>query len=216
MMAKHDTLISDVIRSRGRSWVALGEVREALLAAGIANEDLIHVIGWATRGRSLRFTAFHHMWVSQSTEGDRRRRLDASEIKRVPVPFELWRDIGRAERSELVDVRLDWERGYASLQVIAEPDEWPFMLGVWESIMADVSGLQALVNELACEAGVVPISEKGRRAWIREHGAALNSKQAWAQFSRENNPARRGLLADFMADYREIWPRKQGRPRKVQ
>lgn len=215
-MTQGDTLISDVIRSRGRSWVALNECRSALLAAGAASSDLVHLIGWATLFRSLRCTAFHHMWISQSSEGNDRRRLDSDDIRRVPVPSNLWRSIDRADRSDQVEVRLDWERGYASLQVVSDDEEWPFSLGVWESIVVDVPGLQALVNELASEAGRGPISREERRAWIRQHGLKLNSKQAWARFSRENNPERRGFSADFFSDYREIFPRKQGRPRKAE
>lgn len=210
---KRDVLLSDLVR--GRSWASLHELRSALMAVSVAPADLAHIIGWATKFRTLRCTAFHHAWISQSVAGDKRRRLDAPDIRRVAVPDRLWRSIDRADRSEAVEARLDWERGYASLQFISPDDEWPFTLWVWESIIVDVPGLQVLINELSHDPTAAPASSQERRAWIKANGENLNSKQAWAQFSSENNPARRGLLADFMGDYKEIWPRKQGRPRKL-
>lgn len=210
---RQDVVLSDLVR--GRTWASLHELRSALLAVAIAPANLPHIIGWATRFRSLRCTAFHHAWISQSIAGDNRQRLDLQEMRRVPVPDRLWSSIDRADRSDDVEASLDWERGYASLQIISPENEWPFNLWVWESILVDVPGLQVLVNELSRDPMAAPAGPEERRAWIKANGADLNSKQAWAQFSRENNPARRGLLADFMADYKEIWPRKQGRPRKL-
>lgn len=196
-------------------WLTLLELRQMFGRVARDEKAMLALISYAASCRGLVSTGFHHAWVATNAEGRDRVRIDFAEFKRVPVQDRFWWYVHRAERSDQTNSEVDWSRGRATFRIVdLGADEWVYNVLVYESLMFDAVGAGRLLEELSRPVIAGAVDADRRVGWIIENGASLSSKGAWAAFTEEFGKERRGLFDDFMADYRKIWPRKQGRPRK--
>lgn len=193
----------DSINARRPDWFSTRELRERLIAAGVAEAQLSNAVAWYCRWRGLIATGFGSVHNGDET---------VRGIERSHVPDRVWRVFQAADKPEL-ECSIGWDAGQFTW--VRAPDDAPHLQETWSSVHFDRVSVDSIIWDLERQADVGTAYGWEVEAWIRAECRTENSKEAWAAY-RKTFGKRAGKKSLFEARWREVKQRAgRGRLRKT-